>query len=230
MGVLLFVRALLIGTVGISFPPNLSRFLWQVLLVWKLKIIISRIRASLSMLSACLCITMTRGDYRCICVYREFDVLNWFEQKEIAKHWFYSFPDTEMSQVVEILPCVKQKPILPTYSCTEVNSMAPDDLVTQGARGSVATLLTWFSWIFWSQHQNFRRVKDKTMDVRNHIDGLVQDCSISIANAPEILQYCTKPLICNYIIAVTRFRLCCAYVSAKFEFAYLNNRTSVEVF
>ena len=26
-----------------------------------------------------------------------------------------------------------------------------------------------------------------------HFDGLVQDCSISIANAMEILQYCTKP-------------------------------------
>ena len=27
------------------------------------------------------------------------------------------------------------------------------------------------------------------------IDGLVQDCSISIANALEIMQSCTKPLI-----------------------------------
>ena len=27
------------------------------------------------------------------------------------------------------------------------------------------------------------------------IDGLVQDCSISIGNALEILQFCTKPLI-----------------------------------
>ena len=27
-------------------------------------------------------------------------------------------------------------------------------------------------------------------------DGLVQDCSISIANAMEILQSCTKPLLC----------------------------------
>ena len=28
-----------------------------------------------------------------------------------------------------------------------------------------------------------------------HIDGLVQDCSISIANALEILQSCIKPSI-----------------------------------
>ena len=28
------------------------------------------------------------------------------------------------------------------------------------------------------------------------IDGLVQDCSNSIANALELLQSCTKPLIC----------------------------------
>ena len=31
-----------------------------------------------------------------------------------------------------------------------------------------------------------------------HIYGLVQDCSISIANAPDIVQYCTKPLIWTY--------------------------------
>ena len=29
-----------------------------------------------------------------------------------------------------------------------------------------------------------------------NIDGLVQDCSNSIANALELLQSCTKPLIC----------------------------------
>ena len=30
---------------------------------------------------------------------------------------------------------------------------------------------------------------------RDHIDGLEQDCSISIADALEILQSCTKPLM-----------------------------------
>ena len=30
----------------------------------------------------------------------------------------------------------------------------------------------------------------------NCIDGLVQDCSITIANAMEILQSCTKPSVC----------------------------------
>ena len=29
-----------------------------------------------------------------------------------------------------------------------------------------------------------------------HLDGLVQDCSNSIANALELLQSCTKPSIC----------------------------------
>ena len=29
-----------------------------------------------------------------------------------------------------------------------------------------------------------------------HFEGLVQDCSNSIANALELLQSCTKPLIC----------------------------------
>ena len=37
---------------------------------------------------------------------------------------------------------------------------------------------------------------DKTIDVQcttRNIDGLVQDCSNSIANALELLQSCTKP-------------------------------------
>ena len=33
-------------------------------------------------------------------------------------------------------------------------------------------------------------------DTKDNIDRLVQDCSISIANALEILQCCTKPSIC----------------------------------
>ena len=33
-----------------------------------------------------------------------------------------------------------------------------------------------------------------------HFDGLVQDCSISIATTLEILQSCTKPLICEFVI------------------------------
>ena len=31
--------------------------------------------------------------------------------------------------------------------------------------------------------------------INQHIDNLVQDCNISIANAPEILQFSTKPSI-----------------------------------
>ena len=34
------------------------------------------------------------------------------------------------------------------------------------------------------------------MDYIYHIDGLVQDSSNSIANALELLQSCTKPLVC----------------------------------
>ena len=33
------------------------------------------------------------------------------------------------------------------------------------------------------------------MNIYRHIDGLLQDCSNSIANALELLQSCTKPLI-----------------------------------
>ena len=31
-----------------------------------------------------------------------------------------------------------------------------------------------------------------------HLNGLVQDCSNSSANALELLQFCTKPLICDW--------------------------------
>ena len=42
-------------------------------------------------------------------------------------------------------------------------------------------------------------VKKKTLQhyISGHIDGLVKDCSISSALAMEILQFCTKPLICK---------------------------------
>ena len=35
-----------------------------------------------------------------------------------------------------------------------------------------------------------------------HIDGLVQDCSNSIANAMELLQSCTKPSICAIYVRI----------------------------
>ena len=38
-------------------------------------------------------------------------------------------------------------------------------------------------------------IKAKSLICYTHIDGLVQDCSNSIANALELLQACTEPLI-----------------------------------
>ena len=35
------------------------------------------------------------------------------------------------------------------------------------------------------------------MELLVYFDGLVQDCSNSIANALELLQSCTKPSICH---------------------------------
>ena len=37
----------------------------------------------------------------------------------------------------------------------------------------------------------------KNMYFHQHIDGLVQDCSNSVAGALELLQSCTKPSICQ---------------------------------
>ena len=42
---------------------------------------------------------------------------------------------------------------------------------------------------------------------RYYIDGLVQDCSNSIANALELLQSCTKQSICNAAISKVEHRL-----------------------
>ena len=41
-------------------------------------------------------------------------------------------------------------------------------------------------------HQTITRTNDGQVLIW-HIDGLVQDCSISIANALELLQSCAKP-------------------------------------
>ena len=40
------------------------------------------------------------------------------------------------------------------------------------------------------------------LSLYNHTDGLVQDCIISTADTPEILQFCSKPSISLYIITV----------------------------
>ena len=42
--------------------------------------------------------------------------------------------------------------------------------------------------------ESFKHMMDSFM-VADHIDGLVQDCSNSIANALELLQSCSKPSI-----------------------------------
>ena len=38
-----------------------------------------------------------------------------------------------------------------------------------------------------------------------YINGSVQDCSISIADTLEILQSCTKPLICHLALMIYHF-------------------------
>ena len=46
--------------------------------------------------------------------------------------------------------------------------------------------------MLWNGNEDFNDAQSASID----IDGLVQGCSISIALAMEILQSCTKPLIC----------------------------------
>ena len=50
------------------------------------------------------------------------------------------------------------------------------------------------SWMVSVLEVTFKEAKTLTnLTGHYHIDGLVQDCNNSIANAQELLQYCTKP-------------------------------------
>ena len=75
--------------------------------------------------------------------------------------------------------------------------------------------------------------------VKIHIDGLVQYCSNSIANALELLQYCTKPSICFngiYVMLCVKIESACFILSLnpsvhpEMKLCSLNNFPSAEVF
>ena len=59
--------------------------------------------------------------------------------------------------------------------------MLSDVLVLNSAGAPAGTIMTMF--------------QSCIIKAYRHVDGLMQDCSISIANALEILQSCTKPSI-----------------------------------
>ena len=63
---------------------------------------------------------------------------------------------------------------------------------------------------------NFPTYNRHPMDcpwTQDHIDGLVQDCSNSIANAMELLQSCTKPSIYIFIRFASPIHLCNNWVA-----------------
>ena len=62
----------------------------------------------------------------------------------------------------------------------------------------------------------------------SHIDGLVQDCSISSALAMEILQSCTKPLICTES-HIRKVLLCCGLLRLR-ELSWCFNASCLPVF
>ena len=51
------------------------------------------------------------------------------------------------------------------------------------------------TWGNWNYDEKVSGIK--ALFLKGHIDGLAQDCSYSIANALELLQSCTKPLLYN---------------------------------
>ena len=68
----------------------------------------------------------------------------------------------------------------------------------------------------------FRYLRTPTHDINQcwHIDGVVQDCSISSALALQILQSCTKPLISSV-------RTCGTYLSQEIKWNKCKNYTFI---
>ena len=65
---------------------------------------------------------------------------------------------------------------------------------------TVITLLVmqpWRKWVNMYKISQLGQYKLMHIETKNYTDGLVQDCSISIANALEVLQPYTKPSICT---------------------------------
>ena len=52
-------------------------------------------------------------------------------------------------------------------------------------------------------HKHYKHISQFTSD---HIDGLAQDCSNSIANALELLQFCAKPSISYQLGNMTSYK------------------------
>ena len=44
---------------------------------------------------------------------------------------------------------------------------------------------------------------------QGHVDGLVQDCSNSTANAVELLQFCTKPSMYSMLVTALLYSVSC---------------------
>ena len=57
----------------------------------------------------------------------------------------------------------------------------------------------------WGHQATSHYLNQRWPRLETHIDGLVQKCSISIANALEILQSCTKSTICASLILSVLF-------------------------
>ena len=48
--------------------------------------------------------------------------------------------------------------------------------------------------------ENKFNIINSQRNLKYHVDGLVQDCSISSSLPVEILQSCTEPLMCNFAV------------------------------
>ena len=68
----------------------------------------------------------------------------------------------------------------------------------------------------------------KEVTIQHNVDGLVQDCTISIAWAMEILQSCVKPPICQNIFFITTIFTCQIHPRERWNIGFVLRNMLVE--
>ena len=77
-----------------------------------------------------------------------------------------------------------------------------DPWIQRATKGPTMDGLFGDQWICYVLQEIFRKKSGQTTPQMHwyHIYGLTEDCSISIANALEILQSCRKPSVCLFVL------------------------------
>ena len=93
------------------------------------------------------------------------------------------------------------KPLVTPYGDTELGEIGSGKgLLPDGTKPLLELMLTYHQWnpaVFTLRQFNWKCSRNQSLEyvAKLQINGLVQDCSNSIANALELLQSCTEPSI-----------------------------------